>query len=48
MTRDDIDSYLGMTLETVSHTLSRFVKLGLIDARGKSIRIRDFERLREI
>lgn len=48
MTRDDIGSYLGMTLETVSRTLSRFDKLGLIEAHGKSIRIRDFERLRSI
>jgi CRP/FNR family transcriptional regulator, anaerobic regulatory protein len=48
MTRDDIGSYLGMTLETVSRTLSRFDKLGLIEAHGKSIRIRDFDRLREI
>ncbi|KND61932.1 transcriptional regulator, Crp/Fnr family [Candidatus Burkholderia verschuerenii] len=48
MTRDDIGSYLGMTLETVSRTLSRFAKLGLIDAHGKSIRIRDFDGLRQI
>jgi CRP/FNR family transcriptional regulator, anaerobic regulatory protein len=48
MTRDDIGSYLGMTLETVSRTLSRFVKLGLIDAQGKSIRIHDFDKLRQI
>ncbi|GAB5094577.1 helix-turn-helix domain-containing protein [Caballeronia sp. LP006] len=48
MTRDDIGSYLGMTLETVSRTLSRFDKLGLIEAKGKSIRINDFERLRSI
>ncbi len=48
MTCDDIGSYLGMTLETVSRTLSRFAKLGLIDVRGKSIRIRDFDKLRNI
>ncbi|VXC71871.1 DNA-binding transcriptional dual regulator, global regulator of anaerobic growth [Burkholderia sp. 8Y] len=48
MTRDDIGSYLGMTLETVSRTLSRFDKLGLIEAHGKSIRIRDFDGLRDI
>jgi CRP/FNR family transcriptional regulator, anaerobic regulatory protein len=48
MTRDDIGSYLGMTLETVSRTLSRFDKLGLIEAQGKSIRIRDFDGLRGI
>jgi CRP/FNR family transcriptional regulator, anaerobic regulatory protein len=48
MTRDDIGSYLGMTLETVSRTLSRFSKLGLIEAQGKSIRIRDFDGLRQL
>jgi CRP/FNR family transcriptional regulator len=48
MTRDDMGSYLGITLETVSRTLSRFQKLGLIDLRGKFIRIRDFEGLRAL
>jgi CRP/FNR family transcriptional regulator len=31
MTREEIGSYLGMTLETVSRTLSRFQRRGLID-----------------
>ncbi|WP_411190957.1 helix-turn-helix domain-containing protein [Paraburkholderia sp. B3] len=48
MTRDDMGSYLGMTLETVSRTLSRFQKRGLIDAQGKLIRIIDFEGLRHV
>jgi CRP/FNR family transcriptional regulator len=48
MTRDDMGSYLGMTLETVSRTLSRFDKSGLIEARGKFIRIRDFDGLRAV
>jgi CRP/FNR family transcriptional regulator len=48
MTRDDMGSYLGVTLETVSRTLSRFQKRGLIDARGKLIRIRDFDGLRAV
>ena len=48
MTREDMGSYLGMTLETVSRTLSRFQKRGLIDAQGKLIRIVDFEGLRQI
>ncbi|KMZ13408.1 transcriptional regulator, Crp/Fnr family [Candidatus Burkholderia humilis] len=48
MTRDDIGSYLGMTLETVSRTLSCFDKLGLIEAQGKSIRICDFDGLRSV
>ncbi len=45
MTREDMGSYLGMTLETVSRTLSRFQKRGLIDAQGKLIRIIDLEGL---
>jgi CRP/FNR family transcriptional regulator len=48
MTREDMGSYLGMTLETVSRTLSRFQKSGLIDTQGKFIRIIDFEALRRL
>ncbi|SAK64102.1 anaerobic growth regulatory protein [Caballeronia pedi] len=48
MTRDDMGSYLGMTLETVSRTLSRFDKAGLIETQGKFIRIRDFDALRAV
>jgi CRP/FNR family transcriptional regulator, anaerobic regulatory protein len=48
MTREDMGSYLGMTLETVSRTLSRFQKRGLIDTQGKFIRIVDFKGLRQL
>nr|WP_224011508.1 MULTISPECIES: helix-turn-helix domain-containing protein [Paraburkholderia] len=48
MTREDMGSYLGMTLETVSRTLSRFQKRGLIDAQGKLIRIIDIDGLRHL
>ncbi|WP_144140146.1 fumarate/nitrate reduction transcriptional regulator Fnr [Paraburkholderia sp. BCC1884] len=48
MTREDMGSYLGMTLETVSRTLSRFQKRGLIDTQGKHIRIVDLEALRQV
>jgi CRP/FNR family transcriptional regulator len=48
MTRDDMGSYLGTTLETVSRTLSRFQKRGLIDTQGKFIRIIDLEGLRHV
>lgn len=48
MTREDMGSYLGMTLETVSRTLSRFQKRGLIDAQGKLIKIIDLEGLRRV
>ena len=48
MTHEDMGSYLGMTLETVSRTLSRFQKRGLIDTQGKFIRIVDIEGLRQV
>ncbi|HTH61312.1 MAG TPA: helix-turn-helix domain-containing protein [Paraburkholderia sp.] len=48
MTREDMGSYLGMTLETVSRTLSRFQKRGLIDAQGKLIHIIDLDGLRQV
>ncbi|MBN3766470.1 helix-turn-helix domain-containing protein [Burkholderia sp. Ac-20365] len=48
MTREDMGSYLGMTLETVSRTLSRFQKRGLIDAQGRFIHIIDPEGLRQV
>lgn len=48
MTREDMGSYLGTTLETVSRTLSKFQKRGLIDTQGKFIRIVDIEGLRHV
>lgn len=49
MTRDDIGSYLGMKLETVSRLFSRFRALSLIEScRGKTIRILDFDGLARI
>ncbi|WP_404935531.1 fumarate/nitrate reduction transcriptional regulator Fnr [Paraburkholderia sp. DHOC27] len=48
MTREDMGSYLGTTLETVSRTLSRFQKRGLIDTQGKLIRIIDLEGLKQV
>lgn len=46
MTRDEIGSYLGLKLETVSRMLSRFQEDGLITVRQKHIRIDDFVALR--
>jgi CRP/FNR family transcriptional regulator len=48
MTREEIGSYLGMKLETVSRTFSRFHQSGLIDINNKQLRILDVERLRQI
>ena len=41
MTREEIGSYLGLKLETVSRLFSAFQKEGLIEVRQKHIRIRD-------
>jgi CRP/FNR family transcriptional regulator len=47
MSRGDIGSYLGITLETVSRTLSAFAAAGWIEVQKKHIRILDRERLEE-
>lgn len=39
MTRADIGSFLGMTLETVSRTLSMFARSGYIECGGREIRM---------
>ena len=39
MTRHEIGSYLGLTLETVSRTLSAFNEIGLINVDQRSISI---------
>jgi CRP/FNR family transcriptional regulator len=48
MTREEIGSYLGMKLETVSRMLSKFQKDGLLDTHGKQIRILDMEGLARV
>lgn len=48
MSREEIGSYLGMKLETVSRMLSRFQDDKLIEVRGKSIRILDAEGLQRV
>jgi CRP/FNR family transcriptional regulator len=48
MTRDEMGSYLGMKLETVSRMLSKFQKQRLIDTQGKQIRIVDIEGLKRV
>jgi CRP/FNR family transcriptional regulator len=47
MTREEIGSYLGLTLETVSRLFSRLHKDGLITAQQKEIELIDIESLRE-
>ncbi|CAN7791244.1 helix-turn-helix domain-containing protein [Caballeronia sp. LjRoot34] len=45
MTREEIGNYLGLKLETVSRTLSKLQKEGVVGTSGKQIRIIDDERL---
>ncbi len=45
MTRADIASYLGMSIETVSRAFSSLAAQGLIEVRRRSIRVLDPERL---
>jgi CRP/FNR family transcriptional regulator len=48
MTRAEIGSFLGLKLETVSRTLSRFAQDGLIEVNQKHLRIVDQDGLRSI
>jgi CRP/FNR family transcriptional regulator, anaerobic regulatory protein len=48
MTRAEIGSYLGLKLETVSRTFSKFQADGILEVSQKMIRILDIVRLRKI
>jgi CRP/FNR family transcriptional regulator len=48
MTREEIGSYLGLKLETVSRTFSKFAEEGLISVNQRHIRIEKPETLREM
>ncbi|MGQ0525896.1 MAG: fumarate/nitrate reduction transcriptional regulator Fnr [Betaproteobacteria bacterium] len=48
MTREEIGSYLGLKLETISRALSRFQEEGLLEVRTKRVKIRDMEALRRM
>ncbi|MBC8022939.1 MAG: helix-turn-helix domain-containing protein [Burkholderiales bacterium] len=48
MTREEIGSYLGLSLETVSRHFSRFQEDGLIAVRQKHIRIHDIAGLKSV
>jgi CRP/FNR family transcriptional regulator len=48
MTRHEIGSYLGLTLETVSRTLSAFNEIGLISVDQRAIGINDAEALKSL
>ena len=48
MTREEIGSYLGMKLETVSRTFSRFADEGIIEVRQRHIHIVDEQALKRL
>jgi CRP/FNR family transcriptional regulator len=48
MTREEIGSYLGLKLETVSRTFSKFAEDGLVEVRQRHVRILDAAGLKAI
>ena len=48
MSRQDIGSYLGLALETVSRLFTRFQDQGILEVDRKHVKIKDIERLKEI
>jgi CRP/FNR family transcriptional regulator len=48
MTRDEIGSYLGLKLETVSRTFSKFVEEQLVEVKQRYVRILNADGLRQI
>lgn len=48
MKREEIGSYLGMKVETVSRIFSKFQELGLLNVQQKNIQIIDIQGLRDI
>ena len=48
MTRDEIGSYLGLKLETVSRAFSKFQDEGMVAVQQKHVRILDLDKLRKL
>ena len=48
MTREEIGSYLGLKLETVSRTFSKFVEDGIVEVKQRHVRILNTESLKDI
>ncbi len=46
MSRNDIANYLGLVVETISRTLSKFQRLGLIDVQRRRIQILQADKLK--
>jgi CRP/FNR family transcriptional regulator, anaerobic regulatory protein len=45
LTRQDIASYLGLTIETVSRLISKFRKAQVIDVDGRQMKLKDLRKL---
>jgi len=48
MTREEIGSYLGLKLETVSRTFSKFVEEGMVEVKQRHVRILNTEALQQL
>ena len=48
MTREEIGSYLGLKLETVSRTFSKFVEEGIVEVKQRHVRILDTQSLQNV
>lgn len=48
MTREEIGSYLGLKLETVSRTFSKFVEDGMVEVKQRHVRIIDPDALQRL
>ena len=48
MTREEIGSYLGLKLETVSRTFSKFVDDGIVEVKQRHVRILSTEGLQRL
>jgi CRP/FNR family transcriptional regulator, anaerobic regulatory protein len=48
MTREEIGSYLGLKLETVSRTFSKFVEDGIVEVKQRHVRILNTNALKDI
>ena len=48
MSREEIGSYLGLKLETVSRTFSKFMEEGIIEVKQRHIKIINPQALKEI
>ena len=48
MSREDIGSFLGMKIETVSRTFSKFSEEGLIEVKQRHVKILDAVRLEHL